>query len=68
MIEVKEYYRPDGGLECVTHYLNDKIHREDGPAIEWADGDREYYINGKQLSEDQFYAYIVNKAMKRKKK
>ena len=27
--------------------LNDKLHREDGPAIEWADGSKSWYINDK---------------------
>ena len=33
-------------------YLNDKRHREDGPAIEWADGSKEWYLNGKRHRED----------------
>jgi len=32
--------------------LNGKYHREDGPAIEWADGDRSWYLNGKLHRED----------------
>ena len=35
-----------------TWRLNDKLHREDGPAIEWADGDKEWYLHGKQHRED----------------
>ena len=31
---------------------NNEIHREDGPAIEWADGTKSYYINGKRHRED----------------
>jgi len=27
-------------------------HREDGPAIEWANGDKEWYINGKLHRDD----------------
>ena len=27
-------------------YLNGKLHREDGPAIEWANGDKHWYLNG----------------------
>ncbi len=27
-------------------YLNDKLHREDGPAIEYANGNKSWYING----------------------
>ena len=33
-------------------YLNDKLHREDGPAVEWASGAKEWYINGKLHRED----------------
>tara|TARA_R110000868_G_scaffold99024_4_gene272661 strand:- start:18914 stop:19240 length:327 start_codon:yes stop_codon:yes gene_type:complete len=28
-------------------YLNGELHREDGPAIEWFDGEKEWYLNGK---------------------
>jgi len=28
-------------------YQNDKLHRLDGPAIEWSDGDKFWYQNGK---------------------
>ncbi len=28
-------------------YLNDKLHREDGPAIEYVDGSKAWYRNGK---------------------
>jgi hypothetical protein len=34
------------------HYYKDKAktmrHRLDGPAIEWADGDKSWYVNGKR--------------------
>ena len=30
-------------------YQNDKLHREDGPAIEYANGKKEWYQNGKQI-------------------
>ena len=33
-------------------YLNDKLHREDGPAVEWNDGDKEWFINGEIHRED----------------
>ena len=33
-------------------YLNGKLHREDGPAVEWADGTKEWFINGKLHRED----------------
>jgi hypothetical protein len=36
--------RDDKGT--VRYFLNGKLHREDGPAIEYADGDKYWYING----------------------
>jgi len=44
---MKEY--PDGTKKW---YLNDRLHREDGPAIEWSDGIKCWYINGKLHRED----------------
>jgi len=33
-------------------YLNGKLHRENGPAIEWQNGDKIWYINGRRHRED----------------
>ena len=33
-------------------YLNRKLHREDGPAIEYSDGSIEWWLNGKLHRED----------------
>ena len=33
-------------------YVDGKLHREDGPAIEWADGSKQWYRNGKLHRED----------------
>ena len=33
-------------------YLNGKLHREDGPAVEFADGDKFWWLNGKRHRED----------------
>jgi len=40
--------------EHSTRWYNskDQLHREDGPAIEWANGTKSYYINGKHHRED----------------
>ena len=40
----------DNGDKC--WYLDGKLHREDGPAIEWADGTRFWHRNGKRHRED----------------
>jgi hypothetical protein len=33
-------------------YLNDKLHREDGPACEWANGTKYWFLNDKLHRED----------------
>ena len=45
--ECKEY--PNGSKEWL---LNDKLHREDGPACEYSDGSKEWLLNGKRHRED----------------
>ena len=32
--------------------LNGNLHREDGPALEWASGSKSWYLNGKRHRED----------------
>jgi len=34
-------------------YLNGKRHREDGPAIEHSNGDREWWINDERMPEEE---------------
>ena len=33
-------------------YLNDKLHRTDGPACEYFDGHKDWYLDGKQHRTD----------------
>ena len=33
--------------------MKGKLHREDGPAIEYDDGDKEWWLNGKQVTEEE---------------
>jgi len=33
--------------------LNGRLHREYGPAIERAGGDKEWWLNGKRVTEDE---------------
>jgi len=49
MIEYKVKVHPNG---TKYWYLNDQLHREDGPAIEYANGDKSWYLNGKCHRED----------------
>lgn len=41
-----------GPNESKYWYKNGQYHREDGPAIERADGTKEWYLNGKPHRED----------------
>jgi len=39
-------------------YLKGKLHREDGPAIEWANGTKHWYLKGKELTQAEFNSKI----------
>jgi len=43
-------YVDDYGTKC--WHWNNKFHREDGPAVEYANGGKEWYLNGKRHRED----------------
>ena len=38
--------------EITEWFLNGKVHREDGPAVEWKHGLKEWYVNGLRHRED----------------
>ena len=44
-------------------WLNEELHREDGPAIEWLDGTKEWYLNGVELSEQDFNTRMNTKEL-----
>ena len=37
---------------------NNQLHRENGPAIEYADGSVLWYLHGKQYSKTRFYQQL----------
>src|SRR2546426_4844676 len=45
----------DGPLRK-SWYGKGRKHREDGPAVEWADGRKEWYRHGEELTEAEFAA------------
>ena len=49
MDKIERIVGKDGTIKW---YKNGLLHREDGPAIEWADGGKEWYINDKLHRED----------------
>ncbi len=40
------------GVGTKRWYLNNKLHRTDGPAIEYKNGDKHWYLNGKRHRTD----------------
>lgn len=40
------------GPSSRCNFLFNKLHREDGPAIEYPDGGKEWWVNGKLHRED----------------
>ena len=34
-------------------WLNGKIHREDGPAVEYANGTKEWFLNDKEVTQEE---------------
>ena len=51
MIEYKVKVWPNGNKQW---FLNNKRHREDGPAIEGRGGYKEWHLNGKEYTEEEF--------------
>lgn len=47
--EVKVY-----GSGTTVWHLNGKIHRENGPAIEYASGAKYWWLNGKPLTKEKW--------------
>ena len=41
-------------LGNIQHWVNGKRHREDGPAIEWSDGDKWWYLNGERVKNPSY--------------
>jgi len=40
------------------YYKGYLVHRENGPAIEWDNGDKSWYFEGKKFSEKNYYKII----------
>lgn len=60
MIEYTVKVYPNGSK---FWWLNEELHREDGPAIEWLDGTKEWYLNGVELSEQDFNTRMNTKEL-----
>jgi len=38
----------------IEYRLHGKLHREDGPAIEYSNGFKQWWLNGKRITEEAF--------------
>ena len=49
------------GADGSNHwYLNGELHREGGPAVEWADGSKWWYLNGVKVTPEMVLQYAVD--------
>ncbi len=46
--------------EAYHWYLNSKRHRDDGPAIEYAGGDKYWYLNGKEYPKEEWFELLTS--------
>ena len=46
------------GTKC--WYVNNRLHRTDGPAVECADGSKSWYVNGKQYGTNKSFQQAAN--------
>lgn len=56
-----DLFAPYLGYTIKKWSINGKWHREDGPAVEWGNGYKEWWIDGQQLTEDQFNHWLKDK-------
>lgn len=40
--------------EAICHLKEGLLHRTDGPAVEWTNGNVDWYIDGKEFSKEDF--------------
>lgn len=52
------------GKKFHSWYKNNLLHREDGPAIEWEDGQQQWWIEGVEYKEEEFNTYMKKKNLK----
>ena len=46
----------------IQYNINGELHREDGPAIECANGDKYWYLNDVKYTEEEYYNKLNPKA------
>jgi hypothetical protein len=54
----------DPYLTWAAHYKNGREHRENGPAVEYSDGDKRWFLNGKGCKDEEDWKIEVEKLKK----
>ncbi len=55
----------DDGSKTWWTEAGNKRHRENGPAIMWKNGKKEWYLDGEELSESEFNKILAKKRIGR---
>lgn len=50
----------------IRFLVNGKFHREKGPAVEYSDGEKEWWIHGVQYTEEEFNQLLEKKNLHEK--
>ncbi len=48
------------------HYVDDKLHCKDGPAVVYADGNQQWWLNGKYYGNTETKEYLAEVAKLKK--
>lgn len=49
----------------IKYFLNGKLHREDGPAIEWSSGKKSWFLNNIEYSYNEWEKRVMRNKIKR---
>lgn len=52
--------------ERIVWWKDDLIHREDGPAIEYEDGSKKWFLNGVEYTEEEFNQWLAKQELNKK--
>lgn len=53
---MEEYTVKVSKAGTIRWHKNGKLHRTDGPAIEYANGNKEWWVEGKEYTKEEFLA------------
>ncbi len=48
------------------HLKDGVLHREDGPAIEWSNGESSWHLNGAKYTKEEFNQWLEKKQLNEK--